>query len=50
MAVSLFVLRTRSGNAIHEFLGEAYIHGLMDAEALDLEEQGKVFKETFILE
>ena len=47
--ISLFVLRHTSGNAMYKFLGEAYVHGLMDAEVLGLGEQVNAFMETFIL-
>lgn len=44
----LYVLRDiRNGH--HEFIGECYVHGLMDGEALHGFEAGQVKSETFII-
>ena len=39
----------RSGPSVHEFVGEAYVHGLMYAQALDMLDHGLVKETQFIL-
>jgi hypothetical protein len=45
---ALYVLREKE-DGLHEFIGECYVHGLMDGEALYILEGGNVERETFVL-
>lgn len=42
-----YILRT--GSAVQEFIGEAYVHGLMYAEALDMLDEGKIEETQFFI-
>lgn len=49
---TLYVLRfqeTRSNEKQYQFLGEAYVHGLMDGEALKWLKEGKVELESVVI-
>ena len=35
----LYVLREQANSGVHEFIGESYVHGLMDGEAMNREEK-----------
>ena len=43
------VIRPRRDGMGHTFVGECYVHGMMDGEACILEEQGKLHKTPFML-
>ncbi len=45
----LYILRSISQDPLYEFLGECYIHGLMDGEAFEQEDTRDADQETFCL-
>jgi hypothetical protein len=45
-----YIIRQSQRNSNYKFLGESYVHGLMNSEALDMMDQGVVQSETFELE
>jgi hypothetical protein len=44
-----FILRYEDGNNVAKLIGESYVHGLMNAEALDMVDRGDVQKEDILL-
>ena len=45
-----FVFRQRPESENFEFVGECYVHGLMDAEALDLVDRGELEAQKFVVD
>jgi len=45
-----YVLRPNLSGTAYIFIGECYVHGLMNAEALDMRDQGIIGQENFIIE
>ena len=45
-----YVLRATASGTSYTFIGECYVHGLMNSEALDMRDEGIVESETFIIE
>jgi hypothetical protein len=45
-----YVLRPTLSGTTYIFIGECNVHGLMNAEALDMRDQGIIEEESFIIE